>query len=276
VNTLSGQVAVVTGAASGIGRALTLELGSRGCDVALIDLDAERLRPIVEAVEAAGRRATAHGMDVGDRGAWQQLVPEVLTAHGHVDLVINNAGVAVTGPFEDTSDEDLEWLININLWGVVSGTRAFLPHMRERRMGHIVNLSSIFGIVGMPNNAIYCASKFAVRGLTEALAAELHGSGIHFTSVHPGAVATAIAKTARFYPSDKLSHRRAIKMIAKGIPPSLAAQQILDGVAAHDERIVVGTDAKILALLPRLMPVGYRSILRWGDTLLRRRSRSAR
>jgi short-subunit dehydrogenase len=262
MRTFEGRRAVVTGAASGIGRALALQLARRGADVVVTDLDAERLAPVVDECRALGRRASAHGFDVADAAAWEAFRDGVL-AEGPVDLVVNNAGVSLTGPFLECSLEDLEWQVGVNLWGVVHGCRAFLPHLRTRPDAHLVNVSSLFGIVTVPDSAAYCMSKHAVRSLTEALEMELHGERVKISSVHPGAVATAIVTGGRFRAGGLMSEKQARKLIAKGIPPEAAALRILTGILRDERRILVGADAVALAFLHQLAPVGYRRLVRW-------------
>jgi NAD(P)-dependent dehydrogenase (short-subunit alcohol dehydrogenase family) len=194
---LAGKVAAVTGAASGIGRALAEVLAQRGCSLALADLDAGGLAETARRVEAAGRRASTHVVDVAD---WERMVrfaDEVVEAHGGVDLVVNNAGVSVTGTLEEQSIEDLRWIVGVNFWGVVHGCKAFLPHLRKRPEGHLVNLSSVLGLIGLPTQTSYCATKFAVRGFSEGLWAELADSRIGVTVVHPGGVRTNIVRASR-------------------------------------------------------------------------------
>ena len=263
MRSLQGVRAVVTGAASGIGRALALELAGRGVDLALTDLDVARLEPVAEAVRALGRRVTVHGFDVADAAAWAAFRDEALAAHGSVQLLVNNAGVSLTGPFLSCSLEDLEWQVGVNLWGVVHGCRASLPHLRTRPDAHLVNVSSLFGIVTVPDSAAYCMSKHAVRSLTEALEMELHGERVKISSVHPGAVATAIVTGGRFRAGGLMSEKQARKLIAKGIPPEAAALRILTGILRDERRILVGADAVALAFLHQLAPVGYRRLVRW-------------
>lgn len=263
MRTLAGKRAVITGAASGIGRALALELAERGVDLALTDVDAERLAPVAAAVAAKGRRVTTHGFDVADAGAWAPFLDEVLAAHGAVQLVVNNAGVALTGPFLACSLEDLRWQVDVNLWGVVHGCRTFLPHLLTQDDAHLVNVSSLFGILTVPDNAAYCVSKHAVRALTEALEMELRGTRVSVSSVHPGAVATGIVSQGRFRGGGFLSERQARKAIARGIPPEAAAKRIVAGILADERRILVGTDARVLAAMVRLAPVGYRRLVGW-------------
>ena len=171
---ISGSAAAVTGAASGIGRALALELAARGCDLALADRDEAGLQQVAAEIGKAGtRKVTTHRVDVGEPGQIQDFAKAAIAAHPSLNIVINNAGVALLGAFNEVDQAQMEWLININFWGVVHGTRAFLPHLSQQREAHIVNLSSIFGIIAPPGQTAYCAAKFAVRGFSESLRHEL-------------------------------------------------------------------------------------------------------
>ncbi|NQD91769.1 SDR family oxidoreductase, partial [Pseudomonas sp. CrR25] len=172
MQSLAGKVAVVTGAGSGIGRALAEQLALEGCHLALADIDAASLANLADELRPHGARVSCHPLDVADRTAVFAFAEEVLTNHGSAHLIINNAGVAVSQTIAELKYEDFEWLMDINFWGVVHGTKAFLPHLLQNGEGHIVNLSSIFGIIGMPTQGAYNASKFAVRGFTEALRQE--------------------------------------------------------------------------------------------------------
>lgn len=261
MRTVTGARAVVTGAASGIGRALAKELATRGADLVLTDLTVDRLAPVAAELAPLGRRVSLHGFDVARAEAWAPFRDAVL-AEGPVDLLVNNAGVSVTGPFLETPLEDLEWQVGVNLWGVVHGCRAFLPHLLTRPDPHLVNVSSLFGIVTVPDSAAYCLSKHAVRSLTEALEMELHGR-IRVSSVHPGAVDTAIVTGGRFRAGGYMSERQSRRLIARGLPPEAAARRIVEGVLADESRILVGRDARALAWLHQVMPVRYRHLVRW-------------
>ena len=269
---LKDRVAVVTGAASGIGRALTLELARRGAHVAAADIDGDGAEQAAAGVRALGRHASAHALDVGDGAAWPGFVEAVVGAHGAPDLLINNAGVSLLGSFADTSPEDARWQVEVNFWGVWNGVHHFLPLLRERPEAHIVNLSSLFGLVGVPQNSMYCASKFAVRGLTESLITELADTPVRLTSVHPGAVATDIANRAR-HAGDDVSRRRSSKVIANGVSPEEAARTILDGVQAGRERVLIGRDAAVMDRIVRLAPVRHRWLVRRVAARIRGRQR---
>jgi NADP-dependent 3-hydroxy acid dehydrogenase YdfG len=184
------KVAAITGAGSGIGRALAVELSKAGAEVALADINGKTADETAEMARALGAKATSASLDVADRVAVYAWADRVAADHGRVNLVFNNAGVALGGTLEGVGYEDFEWLMNVNFWGVVYGTKAFLPHLRESGEGHVVNISSIFGIAAVPGNGTYNASKFAVRGFTEALRQELEltGGGVSATCVHPGGI----------------------------------------------------------------------------------------
>jgi NADP-dependent 3-hydroxy acid dehydrogenase YdfG len=261
VRNLKDRVAVVTGAGSGLGRALAIELARRGCDVALTDRDEARLVEVAQAIAALGRRASAHTFDVADRQAWPPFVEAVLADHGRVHLVVNNAGVSLSGPFARCSLDDIGWQLGVNVDGVVHGCHFLLPILQQQEEGHIVNISSIFGLIAMPENSAYCMSKHAVRALTEVLEMELWGTSVRVTSVHPGAVATRIAIDGRLREGGAIDRERAHGLIARGMPPERAAQIVADGIQADRRRIVVGRDAKLLELVQWLAPLLYRNLL---------------
>src|ERR1700733_2123812 len=197
---IRGAAAAITGAASGIGRALALELTARGCDVALADRDDAGLATLAaEIAHAYQRKVTVHRVDVGEPNQIQDFAQAAIADHPGLNIVINNAGVALMGQFDEIDQAQMDWLMNINFWGVVHGTRAFLPHLNGQREAHIVNLSSIFGIVAPPGQTAYAAAKFAVRGFSESLRHELAiaASPVRLSVVHPGGIATNIARNSR-------------------------------------------------------------------------------
>lgn len=260
---LMDRVAVVTGAGSGIGRALALELARRGCHVAVTDRTVEPLAPVADAIRALGRNVSVHGFDVADRSAWPPFVDAVLAAHGAVHLVVNNAGVSLTGPFASCSLDDIEWQLGVNLLGVTYGCHHLLPILLKQPEAHLVNVSSVFGIISVPESAAYCMSKHAVRSLTEALEMELWGTNVQVTSVHPGAVATRIVLDGRFRNGGRTGADNAKKLIAAGLLPEQAATLIADGIQANRRRILVGSDAKMLAWMHWWLPVRYRDVVGW-------------
>ena len=263
---LEGRTALITGAASGIGRALAIALAGRGCHLALADIDAAGLAETGEQV-GSGVRVSQHRLDVADAAQVAALPALVETAHPGLDVLINNAGVALGGAFEQISPADFEWLTSINFMGVVRMTRAFLPVLRRSDDARLVNLSSIYGIIAVPGQTAYVASKFAVRGFSEALRHELKRSAVGVTVVHPGGVATAIARNARLsrgVPADTMAERlKAIEAKLK-LSPAIAAQKILGAMERRRPRVLVGLDAKVAAAAERVAPVHYMRLLNRG------------
>jgi NAD(P)-dependent dehydrogenase (short-subunit alcohol dehydrogenase family) len=262
---LAQRVAVITGAGSGIGRATALSLARRGCHLALADIDEESAMHTALQARQMGVRATHHRLDVADRGAVRDL-PEVVRApHGRVDILVNNAGVALGGTFEQVSEEDFDWLMEINFHGVVRMTRAFLPLLKASDEARIVNLSSLYGLVSPPGQAAYSASKFAVRGFSNALRHELARTSVGISVVHPGGVATSIATNARVpanVPPEEVERGKKFAQAMLRMPPARAGEIIVRGIERRQARILVGNDAKIVALLERIAPVGYWNFLR--------------
>ncbi|QJE02212.1 SDR family oxidoreductase [Massilia forsythiae] len=262
---LGNRVAVITGAGNGIGRALALALAGRGCHLALVDIDGEAAADTARAAQHLDVRATAHRVDVADRAAVRALPRQVDAAHKRVDLLVNNAGVALGGSFEQVDEDDFDWLLEINFGGVVRMTRAFLPLLRTSDEARIVNLSSIYGIITPPGQTAYAASKFAVRGFSHALRHELQGSCVGVSVVHPGGVATAIARNARMprhaTPEQIERGRRQVQRLLR-MPPERAADIIARGIQQRRARILVGSDAVTAAWLERLAPVGYWDVLK--------------
>lgn len=259
---LEGRTAVVTGAAGGIGRAIALSLARRGCRLALADIDEAGLAGT--AALAGGAQLSLHRLDVADRGAVADFPARVAAEHGGVDLLFNNAGVAVGGSFEQVSEEDFEWLFEINFWGVVRMTRAFLPMLRASGDARVVNISSVYGLVAPPGQAAYAASKFAVRGFSEALRHELAGSGVGVTVVHPGGVATSIAAKARVpegVSREEAERRRERFQRLLRMPPEVAGERIVRGVERRRPRVLIGSDARAVSLIARLLPASYWKLL---------------
>jgi short-subunit dehydrogenase len=254
------KTAVITGAGSGIGRALAEGLATRGCHLALADINTENLAATAAALAGTGVRISTHALDVTSREQVAALPAQVLGQHHAVDLLFNNAGVAILGSFIETPAADYDWLFEVNFHGVVRMTRAFLPLLLQRSDAHIVNIASIFSIIAPAGQSHYAASKFAVRGFSDALRHELEGSSVGVTAVCPGGVATAIAGNARFSPSITTATaaeqlRRANQLLR--LPPAEAARLTLEGVARRKPRILVGRDAKAARLLEWLMPTSY-------------------
>lgn len=259
--------AAVTGAAGGIGRALALELAARGVDLALADRDEAGLAGVAAEIGTSGRKVTTHRLDVSVPAEIAEFAKAATAAHPALNIVINNAGVALLGQFTEIDQAQMEWLFNINFWGVVHGTRAFLPHLSRQSEAHIVNLSSIFGIIGPPGQTAYAAAKFAVRGFSESLRHELQmtGSPVRLSVVHPGGVATNIARNSRTGVGMTDNARRAqsierFEQVAKTTPKA-AALRIIKGVENNEPRILIGNDARFMDILQRLMPGRYWSVL---------------
>jgi short-subunit dehydrogenase len=260
--TLRGGVAVITGAASGIGAALAVDLARRGMQLALVDRDAVGLEATAAKARAAGATVTTHAMDVSDHAAIDALPAAVLAAHGRVTVLVNNAGVALGGLFSQVAPEDFDWLMAINFGAPVRLTRAFLPLLEREAAAQVVNVSSVFGIIAPPAQTAYAASKFALRGFSESLRHEfqMQGSPVGVTIVHPGGVRTAISENARLAkglnPED-VQRERANWRRLLALAPEKAAETIAVAIERRAPRVLVGQDAKGAALVQRLFPVTY-------------------
>jgi NAD(P)-dependent dehydrogenase (short-subunit alcohol dehydrogenase family) len=256
----NNTVAVVTGAASGIGRSLAIRLAAEGAQLAIADVNDTGLNETARLASKPGVKISTHLVDVSDRERMQTFVSEVLAEHGQAHLIINNAGVGLGGTVEELAIEDIEWLMSINFWGVIYGTKMFLPILRQQPKGHIVNISSVFGIIGPPGHSAYAASKFAVRGFTEALRHEIKDSNITVSCVHPGGIRTNIARNAKAGAgTDKSLVEKEIQFfdkVAKTLPET-AADVIIRGVLSDREKILIGSDAWMIDKIQRLMPVNY-------------------
>ncbi|TDC81562.1 SDR family oxidoreductase [Micromonospora sp. KC606] len=258
--------AVVTGAASGIGEALAHGLARRGSHLVLLDRDAERLAVVAAAIRAAhpDRQVRTHVVDLADPAATDQAAERIRAAHSRVRLLVNNAGVALGGRFDQVTLDEFDWVLDINLRAVVRLTHALLPALKAEPGSHLVNVSSLFGLIAPAGQAAYAASKFAVRGFTEALRHELVDDGVGVTSVHPGGIATAIARNARvgsgvLREEYEIGLRQFEKLLS--IPPATAAEVILRGVARRRGRVLIGWSAKLPDLLARVAPAGYGRVL---------------
>ena len=268
---LQGKVAAITGAASGLGRALAIQLAQQRCPLAISDVDAAGLAGTAALARTAGAPAVTTAMvDVAQRAAVVEWAAQCRVAHGRVNIVFNNAGVAMASLAESTPPADFEWLMGVNFWGVVHGTQAFMPHLRASGDGHVVNISSLFGLLAMPTQSAYNASKFAVRGYTEALRMELEleGAPVSATCVHPGGVATNIAKAQRVDPAvarasglDEQALRERADQLIQVTSPASAARQIIAGVQRHARRVLVGPDARRGDLVTRLLGSGYQALV---------------
>ncbi|RSD25790.1 SDR family oxidoreductase [Amycolatopsis eburnea] len=249
------KVVVITGAGSGIGRALALEFSRRGARVALSDVNADNA---AETAKLAGDNARAYTLDVADRAAVLAHAEEVVRDFGGANVIVNNAGVALGATVEEMSFEDYDWLMGVNLGGVVNGTKAFLPHLIASGEGHVVNISSVFGFVGVPTQSAYNAAKFAVRGFTEALREEMliARHPVAVSCVHPGGIKTNIVRNARSDAGDQEKAARGFERIAHTTPEK-AAETILRGVERKSARILIGPDAYVIDAIPRVLGSAY-------------------
>lgn len=264
MKTLANKVVAITGAGSGIGRALALRCARLGAHVAISDVNQAALDEAGEAcrkLSGAGRVFAAR-VDVGSRDAiyaWAAAVREEL---GPADAIVNNAGVSLSQTVAEMRDEDFRWLMDINFWGVVHGTRAFLPQLQERPEGHVVNISSVFGIIAVPTQSAYNASKFAVRGFTESLRQELASSTVRVTCVHPGGIDTNIVRNGRHY-QDPSGNVTDVATLAKSFrkdartSPDEAARQIVEAILHEKPRLLIGVDAMLIDRMQRLLPAAY-------------------
>jgi NAD(P)-dependent dehydrogenase (short-subunit alcohol dehydrogenase family) len=269
MKSFENKVAAITGAGSGIGRALALGLARHDCNLALSDVNEEGLGDTVAQVSDLGVRVTSQKVDVANREAVYAWADRVVSDHGKANLIINNAGVALGSTVEKMSYGDFEWLMDVNFWGVVYGTKAFLPHLKASRDGHIVNISSVFGLAGIPSQSAYNSAKFAVRGFTESLRQELDmlGYGVSASCVHPGGIKTGIARSARM---DESIHDLGLsapgadtrEVFEKSFITSAdkAAEAIIAGIQRNQRRILVGPDARVYDWVVRLLPTAYQRI----------------
>jgi short-subunit dehydrogenase len=270
---IPGAAVAVTGAASGIGRALAIELAARGADLALADRDEAGLQSVAaeiakgSAQTGSTRKVSLHRVDIGDNEAVTAFAREAIAAHPTLNIVINNAGVALLGQFHEIDQAQMEWLFNINFWGAVHATRAFLPHLASQPASHIVNLSSIFGIVAPPGQTAYSAAKFAVRGFSEALRHELQmaKSPIRLSVVHPGGIKTNIVRNSRAGTGVTDNERRVQSIerfdaIAQTSAKD-AALRIIKGIEKNEPRILIGGDARFMDILQRFRPATYWNVM---------------
>lgn len=255
------SVAVITGAASGIGRALAVRFAQENiAGVAICDVNEQGLNETAEMVEKLGATVSAHLVDTSKLEEIERLKTEVLAKHGRTTHLINNAGVGLMGTFEQISLEDFEWLMGINFWGVIYGCKVFLPVLKEQESAHIVNISSVFGLIAPPEQTAYCSSKFAVRGFTESLRHELEDTNVRVSSVHPGGIKTNIARNSRVgekTPEDyKEQGVKFFDEVAVTLPEQ-AAETIIKGIKSENPRILIGKDAHAINYISRLFPKIY-------------------
>ena len=259
------SIAVVTGAASGIGRALAVHLAKEGiAGIAISDVNETGLAETAKLAGSVGVAVSTHIVDVGDLDQMQRFAADVTAVHGRVTHLINNAGVGLFGTFEHISIEDMRWLMGINFWGVVHGCKVFLPTLLAQSEAHIVNISSVFGFIAPEEQTAYCASKFAVRGFTESLRHEYAGTNLHVSSVHPGGVLTNIARSSRLGENTPHEWReqgaKFFDRVAKSTPEQ-AAETIVNGIKRKNPRILIGKDARAISTFSRLFPKNYLRVI---------------
>jgi short-subunit dehydrogenase len=269
VKSLADKVVVITGAGSGIGRALALNLAEKGSLLALSDVNEEGLAETVVLAEKAGaKEVRSDWLDVADREAFAAYADSVVQEFGRVNVVINNAGVALAGDFVDLEMKDIDWIIGINFWGVVHGSKFFLPHLIASGDGHLVNISSLFGLVSMPGQSMYNASKYAVRGMTEAIREEMliAGNKVGVTAVHPGGIKTAIARNARVSEhEDKNATAKLFDEKLARMTPEKAAAIIVKGITKNQARVLVGIDAHLIHTFGKLAGSRYQDVIAKGS-----------
>lgn len=269
---LQNKVAVITGAGSGIGRALALNLAKAGCRLAISDIRLNNVKQTAQMISLGSNDIWVSKLDVADRQAVYDYADKVVDKFGAAHLIINNAGVALAATVDGLTYKDFEWLMNINFWGVVYGTKAFLPYLKVAGEGHIVNISSVFGMIGVPTQAAYNAAKFAVRGFTEALRIELdvENCGVSCSCVHPGGIKTNIARSARQGAMGQFKTEGDIgdnfEKLARTTPDQ-AARVIIDGIKKNKRRILIGADAYAIDALQRSLPTAYQVLIARGSQI---------
>lgn len=275
MKSIKDKVAAITGAGSGIGRATAILMASKGCHLALSDVNEAGLAETVEKCRQYGVKVTSRRVDVANREQVYAWADEVVRDHGLVNIIFNNAGVALGATVEDMKYEDFEWLMNINFWGVVYGTKAFLPHIKTAGDGQIVNVSSVFGLIAVPTQSAYNAAKFAVKGFTEALREELEieGSPIGVTCVHPGGIKTNIARNARVTETKGMVDTKSTRDFEKAFITSAddAAQAVVGAILKNKRRLLIGKDAVAIDLLQRTLPTTYQKLLVAGAKARRKK-----
>lgn len=255
---LQDKVAVITGGGSGIGRATALELAKRGCQIAVCDINKTTAAETAQQVRALRREASVHQIDVANRGHMEALPAKVLKAHGAAQIVVNNAGTGVAAEFAEHSLDDFEWLVGINLMGVVYGSKVFIDAMKTAGEGHIVNISSAAGIIPLPGMSSYCATKFAVRGFSESIRPELAKHNIGVSVIHPGLISTNIPHAVKYANAGLRQRQSGLKnAFAKfGHSPDFVAMLIADAIVKNKQRVMAGWEAHMLDWSKRLFPVG--------------------
>lgn len=264
---LEGKNAVITGAASGIGRALAVGLSRKRCNLAIADINRDGLDETARIVRQSGVNVSTHIVNVAKKEEVAQFAKDVLKSHESIDIVINNAGVGLLGNALTLEYSDIEWIFGINLWGVIHGTKEFLPYLLERPEAVLVNVSSVFGLVGIPAQSAYCAAKFGVRGFSESLRKELSKTPVSVITVHPGGVRTNIARDSKIRTkreNSSFNKERYLKNFEKIAPstPDEAAHRIIRGIKKKSPRVLIGRDAWFIDKIQRLFPVRYDRILK--------------
>jgi NADP-dependent 3-hydroxy acid dehydrogenase YdfG len=268
MKSLKDKVVVITGAGSGIGRALAANLAEQGARLAISDVDEEGLAETVVLAEKAGAEVRSDRLDVADRDAFETYAAAIAAHFGQVNVVVNNAGVALAGDFVDLDMKDIDWIIGVNFWGVVHGSRFFLPHLIESGDGHLVNISSLFGLISMPGQSMYNASKYAVRGMTEAIREEMliAGHQVGVTAVHPGGIKTAIARNARVSEhEDKAATAKLFDEKLARMTPEKAAAIIVRAIKRNQARVLVGIDAHAVHTFGKLAGSRYQDVVAFGS-----------
>ena len=273
----NNKVAAITGAGSGMGQQLAILLAKAGCHLSLSDVNEQGLAETVELLKPYPVRVTSQKVNVADREQVKAWAADTVQNHGSVNMIFNNAGVGLAATVEGASYQDLEWIVGINYWGVVYGTKEFLPYLKQSGEGHIINTSSLFGLTAQPTQSAYNSTKFAVRGFTESLRQELdlENCGVSALCVHPGGIRTNIANAARMSDSVRslgINPEKSAKAFNKllRMPAQEAAQQILDAVLKDKRRLLIGNDAKTLDIIQRLLPTGYQKITAFATKVSKR------
>lgn len=265
MKTLKDKVAAITGAGSGIGRATAILMASKGCHLALSDVNEAGLAETAATARQHGVKVTTTKVDVASREAMYAWADEVVRDHGLVNIIFNNAGVALGATVEDMDYTDFEWLMGVNFWGVVYGTKAFLPHIKTAGEGAIINVSSVFGLIAVPTQSAYNAAKFAVKGFTEALREELEieGANVGVTCVHPGGIKTNIARNARITETKGMVDAKSTRDFEKAFitTPEKAAEAVVGAIMKNSRRLLIGPDAVAIDLMQRILPTQYQRIL---------------
>ena len=271
------KVAAITGAGSGMGQQLAVLLAKAGCHVSISDVNEKGLAETAELLKAYDVRVTTKKVDVSKQDQVKAWAAETVQNHGSVNMIFNNAGVALGSTVEGASYEDLEWIMGINFWGVVYGTKEFLPFIKKSGEGHIINTSSLFGLTAQPTQSAYNSSKFAVRGFTESLRQELdiENKGVSALCVHPGGIRTNIANDARMNDSLRslgMNPEKSAQAFNKFLrmPAEDAAQEILDAVLQNKRRLLIGNDAKAIDIMQRILPASYQKVTALATKLSKR------